>query len=570
MKLTSQKGFFGIDQRQEMGNNLGIAKNMLNFRVTQSGSITKRQGIRYIWESPDQIDGIYASNIGGEDFVYIASGGWLYKIAVDDENHTHFVVGRIGNGKAMMFEFGGFLYIKTDNDYSKYDGAKIEAVEGYIPTVAINCAANGEGTIYEEINLLTEKRRQLFSGDGTALLYKLAEKNLQSVEAIIVDGAAYTDSHSIDLSKGEISFKSAPEDGINNVEIIYTKAHGEKDKKRIMGCRKSMLFGGNSDGRIFLWGNPHFPNYRFYSQLANGIPSAEYFPINAFTLIGNNKINCIVQQYDKQLIFTENQAFYSYCELREDTLGNIVSSFPVFNLNNGKGSITETSGCVMDNTPVTLCQDGLNRWESTSVPNEKNAVCFSSPIYESVKEILQCKDISLFDFQANREIYLIAQNLAYIYNYGNGSWYIYDDFAGENHFVYGKLLYFSRNGIVYSFGDEQDEELERTAIWESHYITAGNNKGRSDLIKFQADMHISGSPSLRFDFKKSGAQFCASREIEFPQETNRYLRLSLRPAIKRAMPFAIGITENSGGRTTVHGIAITTREKERSSRNGIL
>ncbi len=571
MRITAQKGFFGIDQRKNFQNNLSYAMDMRNFRITESGSVKKRQGITYMWGGIEEIDGLWSGNIGDEGALFIATEGQLYKTDPYAIPTQPILLGNIGNGKCMMFEFSGCLYIKTDEIYSKYDGKTLSTVEGYIPTVAISCTPYGEGEIFDQINLLTPKRRQLFSGNGSALLYILAEQNIDEVISIKVDGKAYGDQYSVDNIKGQISFKSAPAEGLNNIEIIYSKAHSAKDKKRILGCRKIMHFGGNSDGRIFLWGNDDYPNYRFHSELANGVPSAEYFPINAFTIIGNSRINCIVQQYDKQLIFTENQAYYSYCELKEDALGNNYSSFPVFNLNNGKGCLFETNGCVIDNKPITLCLDGLNRWESTSVQNEKNAICFSQPICEYVKEIIGSKEsMHLFDFQANRELYFICGDEAFIYNYGNGAWYVYDGFSGENYTIYEKTLYFSRGSVLFAFGNELEPDSECVCIWESPYISAGHNYGRCDVIRVDADIRIEGHCDIRFELEKSGADHCIAREMTFTSYDDRYMRISFRPALKRAMPFRIRFTDIGNGKCTLHGLIIKTRDKERSSRDGIL
>lgn len=574
MNITSQRGFSGIDERLEFSNDLSSAQWMKNFRVSDSGSLVRRQGIKRIHIASGNIEGIWCGNIGNTDMVIFAAGGKLYRGGSDTESFSPTEIGDIGTGECVMFEFGGLLYIKNTDYYGKYDGATLTEVEGYIPTVAISCAPDtGEGEIFEQINLITEKRRQLFSSDGSVLLYNLAEEDIKSVDSVIIDGQETEIKYSVDTDGGKISFQTAPKAGLNNVEITYSKAAADEDKNRIMGCSKAMLFGGNSDGRVFLWGNSDYPNYRFHSDLADGIPSAEYFPVNAFTIIGNSKINCIVQQYDKQLIFTESDAYYSYCELKDDGLGNTVSSFPVFSLNNGKGCIFETDGCVMDNKPVTLCLDGLNMWESTTVENEKNAVCFSMPIYKSMAGIIGGdKDLlRMFDFQSNRELYFIYNSDAYVYNYGNGSWYMYDDFSGDNHAILGRTLYFSRAYMLFAYGNELESDLEGVAQWQSQFITAGQSFGRSDLIRFDADLYIEGSSSLRFDFEKSGQCYKLAREMAFPDEPNgRYLRITLRPVIKRAMPFKITFTDKGPGKCNLHGLLIKTREKERSSRDGIL
>ncbi|MBQ4316731.1 MAG: hypothetical protein IJC20_00640, partial [Clostridia bacterium] len=426
MKITSQKGFTGLDERIKLQTSASAASVLENLRITDGGSLTKRPEIYNVAHFDDEINCVWCGSINNTEQIIVASGGLVYRLLPSDTLETPELIGEVGIDDCMMFEFNGYLYIKTHYTYSKYDGNRLYEVAGYIPTVAINCNASGQGELFEQINLLSDMRKQLFSADGTSTSYKLAEDDADVV-SIKIDGKEFTDGYFFDPTVRQINFELAPKEGINNIEVIYQKMTAREDRNRIMKCNKIMLFGGNSDGRAFLWGNEDFPNYRFHSELANGIPSVEYFPINAFTVIGNSKINCIAQQYDRQLIFTKNEAYYSYCELRDDGVGNIVSSFPVYSLNGNKGCLFETDGCNIDNRPVTLCHDGLNMWESTSVVNEKNAICFSSPIAESMSKILSgsIDNLIMFDFQANRELYFISGGTAYIYNYGNGTWYTY-------------------------------------------------------------------------------------------------------------------------------------------------
>ena len=567
----SVNGFGGIDQRLEFDKKVGLASDMMNFRVTDSGSLVKRNGVAWLWNAPEKVDCIWSGNIGNQEMVIVASGGQLFRIWPNRAPAQGMLLGNIGAGKCLMFEFNGLLYIMTETTYHKYDGDMLRHVNGYIPLVALSCNPDGKGVVFEQLNLITDRRRQQFSSDGTSTTYLLAEREISGVFSIKINGEN-ANGYSVDNEKGQVKFNAPPPLGTNNIEIIYTKNNDESFKQRILGCTKMMIFGGNSDGRLFLWGNKNFPNYRFHSDLANGIPSAEYFPVNAFTMIGNSKINCIVQQYDKQLIFTDNQAFYSYCELREDSLGNTYSSFPVFSLNNGKGCIIETNGCIIDNRPITLCNDGLNMWESTSVVNEKNAVCISGPIQKAIREIIgrDITNIRLFDFQAYREMFFICDDVAYIYNYGNGTWYRYGDFQVDCFSVYGRLLYFSRNDVMYLFGNDYQQDLENVAFWEGIYLDGGQDFGRFDLVKFEVDLYIKGNENLRLEFQKSGFLTLSTRELHFDEGDGKLLRISMRPHLKRAMPFKIIFTDNGPGECILHGFSLKTRNKERSLRDGIL
>ena len=265
MKITSQKGFIGIDERIGIQNSASAASEMMNFRVTANGSLEKRPDLLISNQFDSEIDSVWCGNIANTEMVVVASGGRLYRLPPNALQTTPTVIGQIGAGKCLLFEFDGLLYAKTENTYHKYDGSVFVKVAGYIPTVAINCGANGDGEIFEQINLLTSRRRQLISADGHSARYKLVEDDVDSVVSVSVNGVL-TEAYNYGKEDSSVTFVDPPEEGLNNVEIIYSKTMPLSDKNRLMKCTQLMLFGGNSDGRAFLWGNPDYPNYRYRQQ----------------------------------------------------------------------------------------------------------------------------------------------------------------------------------------------------------------------------------------------------------------------------------------------------------------
>lgn len=564
--ITTQKGFRGIDHRKTLSSDLSTALNTVNFRITDSGSLEKRPAVIEKYRLPGNVDGLWSGMFQGRELIAAVSLGRLFTVDSTLDSGEMNYIGNVGGGKCQIFEFNNALYIKSDSYYGKFDGTHLRSVEGYIPIVAIGCTPSGDGEPFEQLNLLTSKRRQLFSGDGQSVLYTLSEENIDSIVSVKVDGVDYDKQFSLE-NRRDVSFEFPPASGLNNVEITYQKAADPTDRDRIIKCTRVMLFGGNSDGRAFLWGNAELPNYRFHSDLANGIPSVEYFPVNAFTVIGNSKINCIVQQYDRQLIFTKNEAYYSYSELRTDRFGNTVSSFPVFSLNSSKGSITECNGCIIDNSPVTLCDDGFNRWESTSIVNERNAVSFSAPINELIRST-DPETIKFFDFQSKREFFCIIGSKAVVYNYGNGAWYCFDGFGCEHFSVLGGKLYFSNGASIFVFSDSNGMD-KTVCTLETPFITNNCDVSNFDVTMCEADIFIGGESRISFTLEKSDG---TARTVKFgyPSGTNRFFRIRMRPALKRAMPFRLNIRANGDGALAIHGITIKTRQKERSKKYGIL
>lgn len=568
MRESRNNVFKGIDERILISGGVDIASSMSNFRISSDGSLEKRPENNQVLNIGAAIEGIWKGKLDGEDVTVFSAGGELIKLYRDEG--TFEVLGVIGTGHCEFFVFGGALYVMNGSTYTKLSGGVLSSVEGYIPTIAVSCTPDGAGTSFEQLNLLTDKRKQLFSADGISTEYKLAESDIRSVESVYCSGVEIT-GYTVDTSAGKITFALPPAEGLNSLEVIYSKSGN--DRGLITGCRKAMPFGGNSDGRIFLWGNAAKPNCRFHSELANGIPSAEYFPVNNFTLIGNDEITCIVQQYNKQLIFTKNAAYYSYCELNTDSLGNVYSSFPVFNLNGEKGCLLLMNGCVIDNMPVTLCGDGLNVWESTSVENEKNAVCISGAISETAKLAItfgvDSGNVKLFDFPISRELFFYAGGTLNVYDYTNGRWYRYNGMDMDEYCVCGQELYYSKGAYLYVFS-ESESYCGNTVncSYRSAYTNFGYVSGRFDLVGAYADVYIVGPVSAAIAFEDAAGRNC-SRVYRFAAGESGARRLEIRPHLKRCGPVRLTVTLTGAGSLNINGFTVKTKKRERSSRSGI-
>lgn len=569
MKTLVSKGFSGVDERILLTDSPVSASYMRNFRVTDDRSLCKRPSRKPVWYAADEIDCIWHGKLQGESRTISAAGGKL--ISVDISNGDSTILAQIGAGKCVMFGFMGSLYILTNDFYGKYDGSTLDLIEGYAPLAAVSCTASGSGTLFEQLNMLTPLRRKSYSCDGSSLTYNLAEENILVVSSVTLDGEPCGISYVSDEAAGTVTFASAPPEGLNNLVITYAK--GQNGRERILGCRNAMLFGGNSDGRIFLWGNPAFPNYRFHSELASGEASAEYFPVNNYTVIGDSEITCIVQQYDRQLIFTREQAFYSYCELKEDSLGNYYSSFPVFNLNGSKGCLMNTDGCMLGNTPVTLCDDGLNRWESTSIENEKNATVFSREIDVTLRSLLARNEMDsarLFAFQAEGEMYFTCGGYAIVYNYGNGCFYVFDSFGCTHYCVSGETLFMTNGETLYTMSESGGSDYESgSCVWRSSLISP-DESGSSDMLGITADVELNGPLTLTFSCRGGSTDDTEETSFDYSYLVEReQCRLYFRPRLKRKLPIQLEIDASGTGSCVIKQLTMKIKNRERNSKNGI-
>ena len=158
-------------------------------------------------------------------------------------------------------------YFKDGKNYLQYDGKTIKRVEGYVPTTSIARKPMGGGTIYEDINMLSDRRINTFLSDGTSFDYYLDVMNIDEdfVPVVKVNDkkvAGYT----VDYAAGKITFESAPDvpltDGQDNVSIEFKKAV-PKYQNSIVNCTLLQVF----DNRVFFSGNTDHPNVVWHCSL---------------------------------------------------------------------------------------------------------------------------------------------------------------------------------------------------------------------------------------------------------------------------------------------------------------
>ena len=570
-KMLCVNTFGGLDERNKTGDNLALSPAMRNFRVTENRTLEKRYGRSPVCPAPAAIDGLWSGFLGSERMFLFVSDGTLFRLYPETSERVE--IGEVGTGETVLFEFRHHIYIKNADKYSRYDGATLTEVTGYAPLVAIGCAADGSGSSFEDTNLLTGKKRVLFSADGSSTVYHLPEQALSSVDGVKLDGETITISWTADTETGTVTFASAVPEGVNNLEIAYDT--GRDRKSVILDASGVMLFGGDTDGHLFLWGNPDYPAYRFHSELADGLPSAEYFPENNYTVIGDTLITDIIAQYDRQLIFTKDRAYYSYCELQKDLLGNVYASFPVYNLNGEKGSLLQNAGCIMENEPVTLCADGLNRWESTSVENERNAVCFSHPVGETLKSWITSGNFGamrLFNLRTDGELYFVKGQTALIYNYRLGAWYAYDNFGAEKMCEYDGKLYFS-NGAGIEFLDPDsayDPEGRFTCYMETPMSALGLLGRRKKLTEIGMMLYASATPVLELSYTdEEGGAFPVTTRVEHYCGDGKTVGISFRPPLFRLPAVKLRLTEYDYAHCEICELHLVAVQKGKYGRTGL-
>ncbi len=446
---------------------LGEASTMKNFRLTTNAKLRKREGYAQLFATlgVHDIQGMWYGKVAGTFYLLFACNGNIYKHIAG----VNTSIGTLTDAKTSFFSFNDKVYILNGSEYYSWNGTTYTIVAGYIPLIETATPPAGGGTANEGINLLTGKKHATFSGNAVATVYQLPETVLTSVDFVYVAGVlkTVTTDYTVNLTTGVVTFVVAPTTGVDNVDIYWTKGTGQRSE--VTGHRFAMLFGGQNDTRVFLFGNG--TNRYIYTGLASGVPSAEYLPALNYNEVGSAQfaVTDIVRQYDRQLIFTDGlDTHYSYYETLTLSNGDIIPNFPTFTLNDAVGNIAPGQAQVIQNNPFTI-QNGVYEWQATNVRDERNVSYISQKVQLSMSEVDLTTALTV-DWEEKREYWLAVDNQVWVFNYRLGAWYRFETADEITCFLIAdnEMYIGTPNGQIMKFDtlERDDNGTIIEAIWE--------------------------------------------------------------------------------------------------------
>jgi len=465
---TEISRFLGLNENQdaEFGLKLGEATKQIGWRVTNGLQLKRMEGYKTLFSDLiGNVQGMWFGKLNSIYFFLFANNGHLYNGNLETGEKVD--LGTLTDAPTSFLPFGNKVYLWNGTEYKCFDGTTLETVIGYRPLVSITTPPTGGGTLYEQVNILSGAKHQTFSPVGTVTEYQLAEVDIDSIDFVMINKELKTLSdYTVDLVKGTVTFAVFPVVGVpNSVDIGWTKGTGQRNF--IENCRYAMDYSGQTDSRVFLWGNAEFKSRRFWSGLADGVPSAEYFEANSYDDLGTGQyaITDIVKQYDRQKIYLEDSAMYSYYQaimIGEYT----TATFPVFELNEGVGNVAFNQVQIVKNNPLSL-YSGVRQWASSTVRDEYNETLISQRVQDTLDNADLTKAIT-YNWKESKEYWLNIDGVAWIYNYLNDTWYKRNNVNATCFIVIKGIMYFGTNGTIERFDKDlrNDNGQVIETVWE--------------------------------------------------------------------------------------------------------
>lgn len=474
--------------------------------LSATGNLTMRPGADAITTDAEmEVDGV---------FVFLTQP--IEGVATMSAKSLKAIWTGLQNSLMDSFVMNSKMFFLNGRDYFSYDGIHGEPVTPYIPTLAISKIPAGGGTSFEDFNLLGTGFKDSFSADGTAKDYFLSLKMLDAtaVTALVnevpkVEGTDFT----VDRINGKVTFTAAPTTGTNNVIITAHKTIAGFPE-RIKKCTFHVLFGGTNDTRVFVSGNPDFPNMMWRS----GLYDPTYFPENGFYKVGSDreKITGFSKQYDFLVI--EKESSKGNMQYQLDVNG--FSTFPIKPLNDHVGTIAPRSIQVIENNPISLGKTGVHLLTQSDVRDERNIRHISVNVDAKLLNEPGLEHAISIDY--NRKYWLAVNDKVYVFDYGIGEWFLFDNIPASCFLEFNGDLYFGGEGRLFRFKKESelkpfdDDGVPIRAYWTSKYFTFDADHLRKvvDRIFFSMKPSIKTSADLYYTTNKKVSDLIKTKRMD--------------------------------------------------------
>lgn len=474
-----------------------------NYEDVEGTCIETRPGIKKIGIIGTKILGIYVVT---DSKAIVHSGNSLYEWSnfpdepTDDTLKELFTSMNINN-RTSFNKFGDYLYINDGTNYLRYDGDSVSKVSesAFIPTTTIGRNPTGGGEMYQDVNVLSDKRINQFLADGKATNFVLDAIGIESVDKVVVNDVEVTD-YTVNKTTGTVIFTTAPEgpslSGKDNVYITFTKKVTGYEE-RIANCTKALIW----DNRIFYTGNPTYPNAIFHCELNDPtyISDLSYYEDGS----SDSQIKDIVVGSNVLWVFKDkdqnNANVFYHTRTTDDEQGRV---YPCVQGNVQTGCNSVATNFLDD--IVYLSKDGLEGIITTDLENRQVISPRSHLVNSKLINNTEYYNAQMEEWKGylfilvGDEIYLAdsRQKTSYLTSF-EYEWYLWNLSEAKPNLLkeYNNRLYIGgKDGSVYSVEGTNDNGVAITSYWTTpmdnfgyynHYKTTNKRGGIAKLRTMQ-------------------------------------------------------------------------------------
>ena len=479
----------------------------INMMPDASGNPEKRPGWETVYKLNGRVNNVWFCTIDGIKHTLCHCGDKLYLLGDEIKVLREGINDTKGCGfYALKGDKAGF-YILTGREYLVFDGEKVTDVteDAYVPVTTIARMPSGAGESYENINMLSAKRKEYFTGTRTDLVYQLGTDNVDSVDKIeileesgertvLVKQQDYT----ADLTLGKITFVKAHPTalaGQDNIFVTYTKKV-EGYEEKITGCTVFAMYGYGGENRVFISGNKACAHKDFWSEIYD--PS--YFADLNYSIIGSphTAVKGYLKMGEHLGVVKNGNGQDTTLFIRSSHLDS--DGRAVFTVQAGISEIGAVNGscfATVNDEPLFLSPRGVYAVISSLVTSQRMIVNRSAQVdakltaEKNIDNAVGCVWKDYYIISVNGNCYLFDSRSA-VTRKNSGKNAVYESYFWNNIWAScittdGETLWFgTENGEIRKFKDTaqgmkcySDDDAAIYAVWK----TPVEDEGRPDRFK---------------------------------------------------------------------------------------
>lgn len=361
----------------------------------RDGVLSCRDGQVWLWQNTEGTTGYacFSKLFHGAAFFHIGSRICYLPMPEDGNGEMPVTPVTVREGvprnEGTFFRFADDLYYKNRGAYlrirSQENGFTAEEVTPYTPIILINTdPRTAAGDEYQSENRLSSQKTVWYTAVEGVRSYRLPVRDLDSVDAVEVDGVVVTD-YNADLAEGVVTFDQEPDchGGTlpNTVHITYTKKNPEAYNS-VMDCPYAVTYGGDQNVCVVLGGCSAQPNAYFWSG-NHAVMDPGYFPMEQYNLAADSTeaITGFGKQQNLLVIFKEGSVGKAGFETTTMASGRVMLSMPYTRINDSVGCDLPGSIRLIGNNLV-FCNtaQGVHMLRDSSAAYENNVICISGKV----------------------------------------------------------------------------------------------------------------------------------------------------------------------------------------------
>ncbi len=482
--------FTGIDARAIHAGEPGTA-GMVNFRLDKNGALVKREGYHRLTYIPESIRAVWTGKLYGEMQTLLLTESAVKRLEVTTGAVT--TIGELPSyiqENCQFFFYRDRLYIIGNGSLYQVDEAAVTPIEPYVPLVGKDWPTTSTGEIYQPRNLLTKRARIHYLAEESPSIFLRTAYSVESIEALYVNDVLKAASeYQYDDTIQAIVIQGLAAGDRVRVHLTYAASSEGSEAEELLSCKRAEVFGNTENNRIFFWDGTKkntFYTSRYVSEkdledsmVVSPASVPLYFPEHTARILGDGRhhVTGFVRQYDRLLVFTEEEAYMANTDLLN---AEWFSAKP----------INPTTGCsvlgayaIADNTPFTVFRNKIYRWTAeTDEYNQCNAFDISDPVGTVVEKYV-LKFAKLYFCQARRELLLYSTHWSdslWIYQLDTKAWYHFSNVRAEFFFEANGKLFFYYENCIFDFDESYYDDIgadktskEIVAEFHSHILEYG-------------------------------------------------------------------------------------------------